>query len=387
MLSRAALLYDQGQDWVVEQIEVDPPKANEVLVQWMAAGLCHSDEHIVTGDMVPPRDEWDAMGITNLFPMIGGHEGAGVIVEVGPGVTSVEVGDHVSASFVPSCGRCRYCSTGRQNLCDSSGGTFLKGMITDGTSRHRLVSGPDAGTELNLFAKLGTFSEFTCVAADSVIKVERDLPLEAVALVSCGVATGWGSATNRANVEPGDTVVVVGIGGIGVNAVQGAAMAGARHIIAVDPIEFKREKAMEFGATHTFSSMEEAFPQVNELSWGMMADKVIMTPSVLYGEMMELGTKLAGKGGTIVVTGIAPMDQGTSSVNLFELAMWNKEIKGTIFGSLNPRADIPKLLGMYREGKLKLDELITKTYVLDEINEGYRAMRDGENIRGVVTYV
>jgi S-(hydroxymethyl)glutathione dehydrogenase/alcohol dehydrogenase len=387
MLSRAALLYDQGQDWVVEQIEVDPQKANEVLVQWMAAGLCHSDEHIVTGDMVPPREEWDAMGIANLFPMIGGHEGAGVIVEVGPGVTSVEVGDHVSASFVPSCGRCRYCSTGRQNLCDSSGGTFLKGMITDGTSRHRLVSGPDAGTELNLFAKLGTFSEFTCVAADSVIKVERDLPLEAVALVSCGVATGWGSATNRANVEPGDTVVVVGIGGIGVNAVQGAAMAGARHIIAVDPIEFKREKAMEFGATHTFSSMEEAFPQVNELSWGMMADKVIMTPSVLYGEMMELGTKLAGKGGTIVVTGIAPMDQGTSSVNLFELAMWNKEIKGTIFGSLNPRADIPKLLGMYREGKLKLDELITKTYVLDEINEGYRAMRDGENIRGVVTYV
>ena len=387
MLSRAALLYDQGQAWVVEQIEVDPPKANEVLVQWKAAGLCHSDEHIVTGDMVPPREAWDAMGITDLFPMIGGHEGAGVIVEVGPGVRSVEVGDHVSASFVPSCGRGRYCSTGRQNLCDSSGGTFLKGMITDGTSRHRLVSGPKAGTELNLFAKLGTFSEYTCVSADSVIKVEKDLPLEAVALVSCGVATGWGSATNRANVEPGDTVVVVGIGGIGMNAVQGAAMAGARHVIAVDPIEFKREKAMEFGATHTFSSMEEAFPQVNELSWGMMADKVIMTPSVLYGEMMELGTKLAGKGGTIVVTGIAPMDQGTSSVNLFELAMWNKEIKGTIFGSLNPRADIPKLLGMYRGGKLKLDELITKTYVLDEINEGYRAMRDGENIRGVVTYV
>jgi NDMA-dependent alcohol dehydrogenase len=386
MLSRAALVYDQGQDWVVEQIEVDPPKENEVIVQWKAAGLCHSDEHIVTGDMVPPREAWDAMGITDLFPMVGGHEGAGIIVEVGPSVKSVEVGDHVSASFVPSCGRCRYCSTGRQNLCDSSGRTFLKGMITDGTSRHRLVSGPRAGTELNLFAKLGTFSEYTCVAADSVIKVEKDLPLEVVALVSCGVATGWGSATNRANVEPGDTVVVVGIGGIGINAVQGAAMAGARHVIAVDPIEFKREKAMEFGATHTFSSMEEAFPHVNELSWGMMADKVIMTPGVLYGEMMDLGTKLAGKGGTIVVTGIAPMDQGTSSVNLFELAMWNKEIKGTIFGSLNPRADIPKLLGMYREGQLKLDELITQTYSLDDINEGYRAMREGENIRGVITY-
>jgi NDMA-dependent alcohol dehydrogenase len=377
MLSRAALLYDQGQDWIVEQIEVDPPKANEVLVQWKAAGLCHSDEHLVTGDMVPPREAWEAMGITDLFPMVGGHEGAGVIVEVG---------DHVSASFVPSCGRCRYCSTGRQNLCDSSAGTFVKGMITDGTSRHRLVSGPLAGTELNLFAKLGTFSEYTCVGADSVIRVEKDLPLEAVALVSCGVATGWGSATNRANVKPGDTVVVVGVGGIGINAVQGAAMAGARHVIAVDPIEFKREKAMEFGATHTFSSMEEAFPQVSEMSWGMMADKVIMAPGVLYGEMMELGTKLAGKGGTIVVTGIAPMDQGTSSVNLFELAMWNKEIKGTIFGSLNPRADIPKLLAMYREGQLKLDELITQRYSLDDVNEGYRAMREGENIRGVITY-
>ena len=143
---------------------------------------------------------------------------------------------------------------------------------------------------------------------------------------------------------------------------------------------------MEFGATHVFASMEEAFPQVQEMTWGHMADKVIMTPGVLYGDMMQLGTGLAGKGGTIVVTGIAPITQTESSVNLFELAMWNKEIKGTIFGSLNPRADIPRLLGMYREGQLKLDELITKTYSLDEINEGYRAMRDGENIRGVVLH-
>jgi len=386
MKSRAALVYGVGEEWTIEEIEVDSPKAKEVIVQWKAAGLCHSDEHIVTGDMVPPKEAWEAMGIDDLFPMIGGHEGAGVIVEVGPGVRSVAVGDHVSASFVPSCGRCRYCSTGRQNLCDSSGGTFIKGMITDGTSRHRLLTGPKAGTELTLFAKLGTFAEYTCVAEDSVIKVESDLPLEVVALVSCGVATGWGSATNRADVQPGDTVVVVGIGGIGINAVQGAKMAGARHVIAIDPIEFKREKAMEFGATHTFASMEEAMPEVNELSWGMMADKVIMTPGVLYGDMMKLGMSLAGKGGTIVVTGISPMSQTESSVNLFELSMWNKEIKGTIFGSLNPRADIPKLLGTYREGQLKLDELITKTYPLEEINEGYRAMRDGENLRGVITY-
>ena len=195
-----------------------------------------------------------------------------------------------------------------------------------------------------------------------------------------------GVGDQRADVQVGDTVVVVGIGGIGINAVQGAAMAGARHVIAVDPIEFKREKAMEFGATHTFASMEEAFPAVQELSWGMMADKVIMTPGVLHGELMALGTQLAGKGGTIVVTGIAPMTQTESSVNLFELAMWNKEIKGTIFGSLNPRTDIPKLLGLYRDGQLKLDELITETYTLDQVNDGYQAMRDGENIRGVIVH-
>jgi S-(hydroxymethyl)glutathione dehydrogenase/alcohol dehydrogenase len=287
----------------------------------------------------------------------------------------------VSASFIPSCGRCRYCSTGRQNLCDLGSKAFERGQITDGTARHHVN-----GEDLNLFAKLGTFSEHTVVAEASVIKVDSDLPLNVVALVSCGVATGWGSAVNRAQVKPGDTVVVVGIGGIGINAVQGAKMAGATRVIAVDPVEFKREKAMEFGATHTYSSMEEAFPSVTELTWGQMADKVIMTPGVMYGNLMQMATGLCGKGGTVVVTAIAPMTQTESSINLFELAMWNKEIKGTIFGSCNPRFDIPNLLSMYREGTLKLDELITRTYSLDDINEGYRAMRDGENIRGVIVF-
>jgi NDMA-dependent alcohol dehydrogenase len=258
-------------------------------------------------------------------------------------------------------------------------------MITDGTHRHFLGAGGDR-RPVQLMAKVGTFSEYACVAENSVIKVDDDYPLEVVALVSCGVATGWGSATNRADVRPGETVVVVGIGGIGINAVQGAAMAGAKRVIAVDPVEFKREKAMEFGATHTFASMEEALPQVMELTWGQMADKVIMTPGVMYGDLMRLGTALAGKGGTIVVTAVAPMAQTESSVNLFELAMYNKEIKGTIFGSLNPRNDIPRLLSMYREGQLKLDELITCRYTLDQINDGYEAMRQGENIRGVIVY-
>jgi Zn-dependent alcohol dehydrogenase len=179
---------------------------------------------------------------------------------------------------------------------------------------------------------------------------------------------------------------VVGIGGIGMNAVQGARMAGARHVIAVDPLEFKREKAMEFGATNTVASIDEAIPFVTQLTWGQMADRVIMTPGVMYGDLMKGAMTLTGKGGTCVVTAVAPMTQTESAVNLFELAMWQKEIKGTIFGSLNPRRDIPNLLSMYREGQLKLDELITKTYSLDEINDGYQDMRDGKNIRGVITF-
>ena len=381
MKCRAAVLHAIGEEWQIEELTIDPPRAGELIVQWKVAGMCHSDEHFVTGDIVPTDEMLEAAGLPPFFPVIGGHEGSGIVAEVGPGVTSVKVGDHVSASFIPSCGRCRYCSTGRQNLCDAGAGAMQNGMITDGTPRHSLDGAP-----VKLMAKLGTFSEYTAVAEASVIKVDDDLPFDVVALVSCGVATGWGSATNRADVRPGDTVVVVGIGGIGINAVQGAAMAGAKRVIAVDPVEFKREKAMEFGATHTFASMEEAFPAITELTWGQMADKVIMTPGVLYGDMMQLGTAMAGKGGTIVVTAIAPMTQTESSVNLFELAMYNKEIKGTIFGSLNPRHDIPKLLGLYREGQLKLDELITRRYTLDEINEGYRAMRDGENIRGVIMY-
>lgn len=382
MKTRAAVLWGTDQPWQVEEITIDPPRTGEVLVEWKVAGMCHSDEHMVTGDMVPPAEALAMMGVESIFPLIGGHEGAGVVVEVGPGVTTVKPGDHVSASFVPSCGRCRYCSTGRQNLCDNGRGTLGGGMITDGTHRHFVKGDQPVG----LLAKLGTFSNHACVSENSLIKVDDDLPLECVALVSCGVATGWGSATNRADVGPGETVVVVGIGGIGINAVQGAKMAGAKHVIAIDPVEFKREKAMEFGATHTYASMEEAVGPLTELSWGQMADKVIMTPGVLYGDMMELGLGMTGKGGTCVVTAIAPMTQNEAAVNLFQLAMWNKEIKGTIFGSLNPRADIPRLLGMYRDGTLKLDELITKRYSLDDINVGYQAMRDGENLRGVIVY-
>jgi NDMA-dependent alcohol dehydrogenase len=381
MKTRAAVLWGLKEDWSVEEIDIDPPKAGEVLVKWKAAGLCHSDEHLVTGDMVPPAEVLAAMGLPAFFPIIGGHEGAGVVVEVGPGVTSVQAGDHVSASFIPSCGKCRYCLKGQGNLCNSGAGALGGGMITDGTHRHFVK-----GQSVALMAKVGTFAEHTCVSETSVIKVAEDLPFECVALVSCGVSTGFGSATRRADVQVGDTVVVVGIGGIGINAVQGAKLAGAKNLIAVDPVEFKRETALRFGATHAFASMADAMPEVAQITNGEMADKVIMTPGVVYGDLMALGTALAGKGSTIVVTGVAPMSQTESSVNLFELAMWNKEIKGTLFGSLSPRVDVPRLLDLYRVGQLKLDELITNRYSLDQINDGYQAMRDGTNIRGVIVF-
>jgi NDMA-dependent alcohol dehydrogenase len=381
MKTRAAILWGVGEDWSVEEVELDPPKEGEVLVEMKAAGLCHSDEHMVTGDMVVSEELRTMFELPETFPLIGGHEGAGVVLEVGPAVTTLKPGDHVSASFIPSCGRCRYCSTGKQNLCDLGAGALNRGQILDNTSRHHA-----RGQDIAIMAKLGTFSEHTVVSEKSLIKVDDDLPLTAVCLVSCGVATGWGSAVERAGTSPGDTVVVVGIGGIGMNAVQGAKMAGARHVIAVDPIEFKREKAMEFGATHTVASIDEALPFVTQLTWGQMADRVIMTPGVMYGDLMAGALSLTGKGGTCVVTAVAPMSQTESAVNLFELAMWQKEIKGTIFGSLNPRRDIPNLLSMYREGQLKLDELITRTYPLDDINAGYQDMRDGKNIRGVITF-
>jgi len=221
---------------------------------------------------------------------------------------------------------------------------------------------------------------------NSVVKVEKDLPLDVVALVSCGVATGFGSATERAGTKPGDNVAVIGIGGIGINAVQGAKAAGAKRVIAIDPLEFKREQAMQFGATHTYASVEEAMLAVPDLTWGDMCDRVVLCAGVVHGDMLDPALNLTSKGGTLVVTGLAPMLETDAQMNLFMLSMMNKEVKGTVFGSTNPRAMIPQLLSMYREGELKLDELITKRYPLEAVNDGYKDMNDGKNIRGVIEF-
>jgi S-(hydroxymethyl)glutathione dehydrogenase/alcohol dehydrogenase len=379
MKTRAAVLWGLHQEWQIEEIDLDGPRAGEVLVKWDAAGLCHSDEHLVTGDMVPSSELLEQFGLPPSFPIIGGHEGAGTVLEVGEGVATLRPGDHIAASFIPACGRCRFCVTGHTNLCDLGAQVFGPGQIGDGTDRHHLD-----GRGLPIVAKLGTFAEHGVINEASAIKVDPDLPMTAVALVSCGVATGYGSAIYRAEVQPGETVVVVGVGGIGINAVQGARIAGARNIVAVDPVEMKQKVALDLGATHAVASMAEATRVVSDLTRGVMADSVILTPSVMYGDLLAPALALTAKGGTCVVTAVAPIDQRDVNLDLFELAMWQKEIRGVIFGGGNPRYDIPVLLDLYRAGHLKLDELVTRTYPLDGINQGYEDMRAGNNIRGVL---
>jgi NDMA-dependent alcohol dehydrogenase len=305
------------------------------------------------------------------------------VVEVGPGVTSVAVGDPVALSFVPACGRCPSCARGRQHLCDLGAFLLAGRQITDFTARHHSKDGRDLG----VMCCLGTFAPYTVVNEASVIKLDGDIPLDAAALVGCGVTTGWGSAVYVAAVEPGETVVVVGLGGIGMSAVQGAAMAGARHVVAVDLVEWKRDLALStFGATHTAATMEEADALLLDLTWGVKADKAILATGVAEGHLIRPLTTLLGKGGRAVVTAIAPFTQNDVQLNLFEFSLLRKELVGTIFGNANPRRDVPRLLRLYVEGKLKLDELITAEYGLDEVNQGYEALRSGRNIRGIIRY-
>jgi S-(hydroxymethyl)glutathione dehydrogenase/alcohol dehydrogenase len=369
MKTKAAVLWEVGKDWSVEEIELDPPKQGEVLVKMAASGMCHSDEHLVTGDL------------PFALPIVGGHEGAGVVEEVGEGVTWLQPGDHVVFGFIPSCGRCPSCSTGHQNLCDLGAALGLGMQITDGTSRHHAQ-----GKDIGLMCLLGTFSHHTVVNEASCIKIEDDIPLDRACLMGCGVVTGWGSAVYAADVQPGETVVVAGVGGIGANAIQGAKLAGAKRIIAIDPLENKREKAMDFGATHTAESFDAALPLVQDLTWGTMANKVILTLGVGNGELLASALALAAKRGRVVVTNIHPAAEMTANVSLLDMTLMEKQVIGSLFGSGNPRYDIPRLLGLYREGQLDLDGLVTRTYTLDEVNVGYQDMRDGKNIRGVMVY-
>ena len=381
MQTRAAILWEPHTDWSVEDIELDPPKRGEVLVKLAASGLCHSDEHLVTGDMALPADIAELMGISQ-FPVIGGHEGAGEVIEVGEGVTDLAVGDHVVFSFIPSCGKCPSCRRGQSQICDL--GAFLLGgrQFTDQTARHHSKDGKDLGT----MVALGTFSPYTVVAVESCVKIDPEIPLEKAALVGCGVTTGWGSSVYAADVQPGETVVIYGVGGIGTAAVQGAVLAGARNVVVIDPVDWKREKILEFGATHTAASHEDGFFLVQQLTKGAMADKAILCVGTASGEHVGQLMQMIKKAGRAVVTSVAPMLGEDVKMNLFEFAMQRKELVGCIFGNANPQVDIPTLLALYKAGKLKLDEMITTEYTLDQINQGYQDMREGKNFRGLIRY-
>jgi S-(hydroxymethyl)glutathione dehydrogenase/alcohol dehydrogenase len=381
MKTRAAVCTGLNEPWKVEEVDIADPGPHEVRVQMAYAGMCHSDEHLRTGDMSAPKEVLEVFGVDSMFPMIGGHEGAGVVVEVGPDVESLAVGDHVAASFIPACGRCHWCASGRQYLCDLGMMILAGPMMSDMQWRYSLD-----GQHVNRMTQLGTFSEFVLANEASLVKVSPHVSLKAAALISCGISTGFGSAVDRANVRPGETVVVIGCGGVGSGAIQGARLAGARQIIAVDPLPFKVESAKKIGATHGAASILEANLILPELTEGRMADVVILTPGVLTGDLVAPAMALASKDGRVVATAIAPFDQDEVKLNLFNFSMFNQALLGTVFGSASPRVQIPNLLRLYEAGLLQIDDLITREYTLDEVQTGYDDLAEGSNIRGVVKF-
>jgi len=366
--TQAAILLEPDGPWEIREVELDPPKANEVLIRFMASGLCHSDEH-VRSHTTRAR-----------LPMIGGHEGSGIIEAVGPGVTRAAKGDHVVCSYIPACGSCRYCSTGHQNLCDV-GLNAMVGCLLDGTYRFH-YQGQDVGA----MCVLGTFSQYAVLSEFSVVRVDDDYPFEVGALVGCGIPTGWGSAVYAASVRAGDVVVVYGVGGVGINAVQGARYAGAKHVVAVDPIPFKLEMAHSVGATHIATSHEEAKELVVQLTRGQGADHAIITADLATAELIRQSVEIIGKACDVIVTSVADYDEPSLHMSSGPLTGNQKRIQGALFGASNPLHDIPKMLSLYRSGDLKIDELITRRYRLDEVNQGYRDLLDGKNIRGVIVH-
>ncbi|WP_342660030.1 Alcohol dehydrogenase B [Rhodococcus ruber] len=371
MKTIGALLWEPGtrSGWSVEEIEIDPPKSREVRIKLAASGICHSDDHVDTGDI--PLD-W--------APIIGGHEGAGVIEELGPDVTGFEVGDHVVLSFLPSCGHCKMCTIGRSNMCEMGAGV-LAGFAPDGT--HRVHA---RGQGVGPFSYLGTFSPYVVVNIDSCVKIGKDIPLDKAALIGCGVPTGWGSSVYAADIQLGDTVVVIGTGGVGMNAVQGARHKGAKNIVTIDPVEFKRDQAKIFGATHTTENFDQCREVVDQLTDGQGADVVIITVDIAYGHLLNPAQEMTRRGGTLVLTSAAPVTQRDVPFDLFTFAMSGKRLQGTLYGTTTARRDIPLIADMYRRGEFKLDELVTKTYKLEDINTAFKDLRDGKNIRGVIMY-
>lgn len=361
----------EGQPFKVQEVEVGEPKEGEVLLKMVASGLCHSDYHMVTGEYGPTPT-----------PMIGGHEGAGIVEKVGPGVKTLAPGDSVLLTFLPACGRCEYCSRGQSQYCDNSAG-ILGGVQLDGTHRAHLADGTGVGQ----FCLIGTFANYSVVPEMSCLKVSESQPLDKICLMGCCIPTGFGSASKTAGTRPGEVVVVYGIGGVGANALQGAAAAGARMVIAVDPVPFKREMAEQLGATHSIDpTSEDVLARIMELTYNRGADKSVITIGNPEPEDYTTAFRGTRKAGTVVCTSVTHSKFDSIPVSPFELTLFGKGLQGTLFGDSTAREDIPRLLEMYGQGKLKIDELITRTYKLGDINQGYQDMLEGKNIRGVIIH-
>jgi len=363
--TRAALLRAYGEPLRIEEIALDEPGPGEVVVRLVATGVCHSDFHMLDGGFKTP------------LPTVLGHEGAGVVEAVGPEVRGVAVGDHVVLSWIPSCGRCRYCAEGRPALCVDRQGVERRG----GPARMHDVA---TGGDIHQFLDTSAFAGRVLVRAEGVIPIAADVPLETAALVGCAVLTGIGAVTRTARVEAGSSVAVIGCGGVGLNVIQGARLVGAARIIAVDRRPAALALAREFGATDTLDSSDSAAGEVaraiRKVSGGGVdyAFEVVGRPETITTAWESLAP-----GGTAVVVGLTKQN---GQVTLRSDFLSEKKLLGCIFGSSVPRVDVPRVLDLYRLGRLKLDELATRRYRLDEVNAALAALEGGEAGRGVIVF-
>ncbi len=364
---RAAVMYAANAPLTIEDVQVLPPGRGEVLVRLAASGVCHSDYHALIGEWTVPT------------PMVLGHEGAGVVEEVGPEVVEVAVGDHVILSWAPNCRRCFYCAQGRPALCELMARTAANSLMPDGTTRLRL-----GDQTVYQFGGVASFGEYAVVPESGAIPIRKDMPLDGAALLGCGVATGVGAVINTARVEAGSSVLVIGCGGVGLSAIQGAVLSSAYPLIAVDLLDSKLDQALALGATHTLNpSRDDVAAEIRELTNGRGVDYAF--EAIGLTRTIEQAYESIRPGGTAVVVGQVP-EGHRISIDPFVMSDREKTLKGSNYGSCRPSIDFPKFVDLYLAGKLKLDELISRSIRLDEVNEAFDAMIRGEVVRSVIRY-
>jgi S-(hydroxymethyl)glutathione dehydrogenase/alcohol dehydrogenase len=362
---RAAVLTEVGRPLELLDLEQEGPKAGEVRVQVKATGVCLSDWHIMHGDWPAP------------LPLVPGHEAAGIVAEVGPGVTTVKPGQHIIFSFRPNCGHCRYCSRGRSVLCNGHDDS-PRFVMHDGTARIKLNGEP-----VNQMARIGTFSEYVVCPAEQVVPIREDLPWSRAAIIGCSVATGVGSVIRHAKVEAGSTVLVIGCGGVGLNVVQGAKLAGATTIIGVDLKDNKLDFAKHMGATHSINATKSnnLIEEIRDLTGGLGVDYAF---DAIGSQATALQVVDAiAPGGHAVFIGMPKVEE-TAPINAFQMVFREKMVTGAYYGSVHPATDLPVLADMAMAGSLKMDDLISRTYKFDQINEGFELLERGEVARGVI---